>query len=976
MGCSGNVRIYTFVLALISTFGIQAQTPESHWWVPQGEVHAIAIDSATNSVYLGGNFSGVVPPVPMEFGVEVDTTAGMPLSLLGRPNGRVEAVAPDGEGGWYLSGDGFTSIDGLARDHIAHLAPDGSVTDWQPEMGWSDFSKGCEMAKVGNKVYIGGPFVSINGTPRDAIAVVDAATGTITHDWLLVDTMGFPMVNAFNGRVYEANMVIHGQVLYVSLTYSIPGAYTSVIAAVNTTTNETIWSAYVYAPPGHSATVTAIEYNAGLLYVGGDFSGIGTETRNCLMALDASSGEVLPWDPGANFVDAVRDLAVSDDKVFIIGWLTGSVDEGQTILQGCLAIDRTSGALLPWQPQLTTTTGGGELEVIGQKLFISGAQNQVEGATRNGLAAVDVETGALLDWNPMVNTENGTFCMAKQEGKLFIGGFMTQFGYSQPRNLVALDGSTGRPIAWHPGTNGLVRALAINSSTVFIGGEFSQVHQVSRAGLAALDRITVEVLPFACDLNGPCYALGLQAGSLYAGGSFTLASGSARSNLAAMDATTGALQGWAPQAYGPVYALNVAPDQIRVGGAFSSMNGDTERGNLCGLDPATGDLTSWAPVVSGPVNTLLTRPNVVHFGGQFLYVNGQPRNNVAAVSSGTGMLDGWNPSADGPVNEMAYRDGLIYLAGGFLRIHGQERLGIAAVDVTTAEPTTWNPTATTVYAMAVWNKIFLGSVYGWSGVAPLRVYPLSSTTLAPSLRIRAILEGPYVPTTGLMKDQLRTAELLPISEPYTALGYGHEGSGFEQVQSNTFHASGSDGIVDWVMVELRDPLDPTLVLKTSTALLQRDGDVVDIDGVSPLVNWPQADSYLIALRHRNHLGIMTAQSYLLGTGGTNIDFTNSVSVFGTGARKSVAGTFPAEVLWAGDVNFDGAIKYTGELNDRDPILTAIGGVVPTNSVFAYSSEDVNLDGIVKYTGGLNDRDLILENIGGVVPTNSRVEQMP
>jgi membrane protease subunit HflK len=63
-------------------------------------------------------------------------------------------------------------------------------------------------------------------------------------------------------------------------------------------------------------------------------------------------------------------------------------------------------------------------------------------------------------------------------------------------------------------------------------------------------------------------------------------------------------------------------------------------------------------------------------------------------------------------------------------------------------------------------------------------------------------------------------------------------------------------------------------------------------------------------------------------------------------------------------------------NDRDPILSAIGGVVPTASISGYRQEDVTMDGNVKYTGGSNDRDPILANIGGIIPTNIRLEQLP
>ena len=94
---------------------------------------------------------------------------------------------------------------------------------------------------------------------------------------------------------------------------------------------------------------------------------------------------------------------------------------------------------------------------------------------------------------------------------------------------------------------------------------------------------------------------------------------------------------------------------------------------------------------------------------------------------------------------------------------------------------------------------------------------------------------------------------------------------------------------------------------------------------------------------------------------------------GTDARRVLGA---AAVLWAGEVEPDGLVKYTGVSNDRDPILQAIGGTVPTNSISGYLRSDVNMDGTVKYTGGGNDRDPILQNVGGVVPTATRLEQLP
>ena len=105
-----------------------------------------------------------------------------------------------------------------------------------------------------------------------------------------------------------------------------------------------------------------------------------------------------------------------------------------------------------------------------------------------------------------------------------------------------------------------------------------------------------------------------------------------------------------------------------------------------------------------------------------------------------------------------------------------------------------------------------------------------------------------------------------------------------------------------------------------------------------------------------------------------MDFTlNSTVLYGTSATATVNGR---RALWCGDTNNDGALRYTGNDNDRDPVLVRIGGSIPTATVGGYYREDVTLDGSVRYTGSGNDRDAILLNIGGSTPTATRTAQLP
>ena len=242
------------------------------------------------------------------------------------------------------------------------------------------------------------------------------------------------------------------------------------------------------------------------------------------------------------------------------------------------------------------------------------------------------------------------------------------------------------------------------------------------------------------------------------------------------------------------------------------------------------------------------------------------------------------------------------------------------------------------------------------------------------LALKVKLEGPYDNATTIMHDSLRMLGHIPFVQPYTGI-YTHAGDGgTEETTAAVLTTSGADAIVDWIFIELRSAIDPTAVVATHSALLQRDGDVVAADGSSALAFRVPMGNYHVAVRHRNHLGTMTMQPYFLRHAPVVIDLTNpATATFGTEAQRNENGTM---LLWMGNTVVDTELKYVGTANDRDPVLVAVGGVLPTNTVSGYLPEDTNMDGTVKYVGTKNDRDPILVNVGGVLPTNTRLEQLP
>ncbi len=242
------------------------------------------------------------------------------------------------------------------------------------------------------------------------------------------------------------------------------------------------------------------------------------------------------------------------------------------------------------------------------------------------------------------------------------------------------------------------------------------------------------------------------------------------------------------------------------------------------------------------------------------------------------------------------------------------------------------------------------------------------------LNAKAWLEGPY-DGSGLMQDDLRSANVLPTTEPYSDLGYEQIGNGGgESCSAAVLAVTGNTAVVDWIRLELRDANSSGLLACSRQALILRNGQIVDVDGISPVAFNAPSGSYYVVIRHRNHLGCMTASAIALGATATSVDFTlPSTAVYGTDARKVVGSE---EELWMGNVNSDNAIRYTGAANDRDPIIARIGGLDPASTVAGYYVEDCTMDGVVSYTGSGNDRDPILVNVGGIMPTAIRMEQLP
>lgn len=244
-------------------------------------------------------------------------------------------------------------------------------------------------------------------------------------------------------------------------------------------------------------------------------------------------------------------------------------------------------------------------------------------------------------------------------------------------------------------------------------------------------------------------------------------------------------------------------------------------------------------------------------------------------------------------------------------------------------------------------------------------FQVSEGFITPSFKIKidpiVFLQGALFNqhTTGLMNDDLRSNNYIPTTSPYADNA---------SVDASVFNVTGNNAIVDWVWVELRQENNVTKVVTSTSALLQRDGDIVALDGSSTLILNALQGNYHVVIKHRNHLSVLSANAITLSKNNTTtVNFTDSsITSFGTNAQVQLASTEMA--LWAGNVNGDNIVQYSGTNPDVPSILSEVlndpGNFLnfPTYIVHGYNVHDITMDGKTQYTGTEPDSPFILQNV--------------
>ncbi len=263
---------------------------------PDGSVLALATDPATGTVYLAGGFrhiGGVARDQVAAVTAATGALGGFAHTITG--TARVLAV---GAGRLYLAGT-VSAVDGRpAANLVAFRLADGAVD--------AGFTAGTDkrvnaLALAGTRLYLGGGFRHVNGAGTGRLAAVDPATGRLDPSFAAAPVAEVLGLAAGPGAVYAAIGGSGGR----ASGYGPSGTH--------------LWTETT------DGDAQAIGYLAGVVYLGGHFDHActsanvasvggacldGSVPRGKLLAVDATSGALLAWNPAANGVVGVSALAV------------------------------------------------------------------------------------------------------------------------------------------------------------------------------------------------------------------------------------------------------------------------------------------------------------------------------------------------------------------------------------------------------------------------------------------------------------------------------------------------------------------------------------------------------------------------------------------------------------------------------------------------------------------------------------------
>lgn len=680
-------RLLALFTVVLYTGVLNAQAPDSTFWVPNGPVHSLLLRDTT--VIIGGDFDNI-SPFTGSF-VRLDTATALPDQNYFKVNGPVHVMTRDTFGRIYVGGN-FSRTGNSNVSNIFRLNGDGS---FDPTFNYVTDGPVYSLF-VDSLLYIGGDFTYVDSEPRNNLAAVS------------IDSHSVSVFNTnVNGPVYCMALDTFFDAIIIGGDFTQVGPYNPpYIAKVEKISGFPIHNNAVpwTAVPNCNGPVYDMEIIYNRLIFAGEFTGFISLPRQGIARLDVFFGNVTSADAQLN--GPVYELELIDTLLYIGGKFTSVLGQPRSNLACVKPILDT---VYPWNP--TTNGVVRTLEMVdSSRFFVGGSFSLVEGDTCiRGAIVTRNDTGVVANWNPLIG--DTVYAAARDTlGRLYVGGAFFGMGGVDRNNLCAISTNSGVVTSWNPNVNNTVKTMTFDGDSLYFAGDFTTVGGNGRGRMAAIDLNTEALLPFNPVVGGIARTIVVTDTFVYAGGNFNSYGGQARNNIGKVMKSTGLATSWSPNCLGTVNTIQVTANWIYVSGFFSTISGQP-RQNMARIHPTTAiaDLTWICDTDDGIYHAEFYNGKLA-IAGWFDFVNGSPSPDFAIVDTSSLQLSPVNFNCDVNINTFTTYGDDFFMSGPFDLVNVNYQPNLVSYDEgnNVVDPWTPIPDEAPICMQATATRLFIG----------------------------------------------------------------------------------------------------------------------------------------------------------------------------------------------------------------------------------------------------------------------------
>lgn len=460
-----------FISFFLNVF-TQTYTRDYSWLVPEGnktDSLNFAHDPTHNRVFVSGLGANAQESHPSF--LKIDKNSFSPVGNGLEINGEINAVEPDGLGGYFISGT-FTKVNGQSRTYLAQLDSNNNLMPFNPLIEFYSWQNIHSLKVSNGKLFVGGSFDSVNGLTRYNLVAFDVSNGQLLN-W------------APNPSGYIMDIeTVNGEIIIGGSFSNISGQLRNNIASFDSSLNLLSWS------PITDGDVMNFKKSDDKLYVMGSFTTFNNlPCTNHLIELDTISLVSSIVNLNLNTTNGIYDIEKKGSKLYLAVQFY-SLTTGQEI-HFCIHDTLTN------QNDYSSIVSDSVIRSIFIKdsiLYLAGNFSEINTINSRGFARYNLLNQTIVPDELVLNNRVNEMSLSNNHFVL-VGTFNCAFKHTV-NNLNCFDDSTGQLVTCPLQVNGTISNMSIDGKYLTIIGEMIQVNGLSRNNFAIYDLQNDSLLSF------------------------------------------------------------------------------------------------------------------------------------------------------------------------------------------------------------------------------------------------------------------------------------------------------------------------------------------------------------------------------------------------------------------------------------------------------------------------------------------------